>query len=44
MHALIRSQIQLLVALCEVILAKGELTQIETENVQNALFYLRNLL
>lgn len=44
MHAIIRSQIQTLVQRCEIILAKGDLTQNEIKNVENALFYLRNLL
>jgi hypothetical protein len=44
MHSIIRCQIQLLIKRCELILAKGDLTLQQNSHIENALFYLRQLL
>ena len=43
MHPIIKSQIQLLIQKCEVILAKGDLDEDEKSKLENSLFFLRCL-
>ena len=43
MHPIIKSQIQLLIQKCEVILATGDLDDEEKSKLENSLFYLRSL-